>query len=317
MNLSGDALRHMGRAVIALALVGWVSAAAANADPTLRPKLLVWGSADGAAMRGPRGVVFDPRDGAIYVANTGEHRIEVFSRTGRPLSRFVHRVSGPDGALVDGSPCALAFDRSGHLLVADFMASYVDVLDRRGRPVTRLDVRAGQPAALATGRDGTIYVGTTGGVSKVHRFHADYTPDSSWGEQGGEPGRLCSVTAIGELADGAIAVACAHTHFGIQIFTPTGEYLRGFGDHEPGTGSVSLPSGVVGGADGLIWVSDEIRQIVQVFDKDGVFIAKMEGTGAADSDFDSPSALAADGKGLMALTERGLGRFQVLGFTNQ
>jgi hypothetical protein len=105
MNPAGAARR--GRLwMTAGTLLVWASpilptamADSANTAPLLRPRLALWGYANGAAVQQPRGVAFDPTDGAIVVGNTGAHRIEVFSKTGRPLSRFVHRVSGPSGEI--------------------------------------------------------------------------------------------------------------------------------------------------------------------------------------------------------------------------
>ena len=288
--------------------------AAANSR-MLEPRLVLWGFTQGERLNQPRGAAFDPRDGAIYVANTGDHEIEVFSKTGRPLSRFVHRVRRSDGTTVDGNPCALAFDRSGRLLVADQLVSYVDVLDGRGRPVTRFEIPTGHPNALAVAGDGTIFVGTTAEASKIYRFRPDYAPDGSWGEEGTEPGHLFSVTAIAVLGDTAIAVACGRTDFGIQIFTPAGTYRRGFGLHDVGDGNVSLPSGVIATADGRIWVVDEIRETIQVFDKDGNFVAKTGEKGVAPGEFGHPSSLTSNGRGLIALTDRGIGRVQVLGIS--
>jgi DNA-binding beta-propeller fold protein YncE len=295
---------------VALLLAG--AAGSAPAAALLEPKLVIWGYADGSTFHDPRGVAFDPLDGAIYVANTGAHRIEVFSRTGRPLTWFVHRVTAPDRATVDGQPCALAFDRAGHLLVVDNAAAYVDVLDRRGRPLRRLDLAGGRPAAVAVGPGGAIYAATSGEGSRIHRFGADYAPAGSWGEPGTGPGRLHSVTALGVLADSTLAVACGRTDLGIQIFTPDGAYLRGFGTHEMGPGNVSLPSGILGTPDGRIWVCDEIRQSVQVFDSQGAYLELAGGRGAAPGEFAYPSAIASDGKGLVAVTDRELGRVQVL-----
>jgi len=299
------------------ALAFALCAAQSSAAGLVQPKLIVWGYGEDTSFNQPRGIAFDPSDGAIYVANTGEHRIEVFSAAGRPITRFVHRVTLPDGVVVDGDPAALAFSRSGHLLVADNRALYVDVLDRRGRPVARLPVPAGHPAAIAVARDGSIYVGTTAEESKVHRFRADYAPAGSWGEQGAGAGRLRSITALAELADGNIAVACARTDVGIQVFTPEGSYVRGFATHELETGNVSLPSGLLGTEDGRIWVVDEIRQLIQVYDRDGVFIEATGGKGIAPGMFMAPSSLAADGKGLIAVTDRVSGRFQVMSISTR
>jgi DNA-binding beta-propeller fold protein YncE len=296
--------------LFALALLAF-PAADAIAAPLLRSRLAIWGYANGAQFRQPRGVAFDPIDGAIYVSNTGEQRIEVFSRTGRPLSRFVHRVRGASGETVDGSPTALAFDRSGHLLVVDPRAAYVDVLDRRGRSVARLDIPAGRPSAVAVAASGTIYVGTTGEASRVHRFRPDYAPDGAWGVEGTAPGCLTDVAAIAALGDTAVAVACERSDLVIQIFSLEGEFRRGFGTHEVGDGNFSLPSAMAATPDGRLWVLDGIRRTLQVFDAQGSLLAVARGSGTALGNFDHPSGLASDGHGSLAVTDRAIGRVQV------
>jgi DNA-binding beta-propeller fold protein YncE len=308
-----------GRACLALASLylafGAIAASPAHADPRLQRTLMVWGYTAGSTFNQPRGVTFDPKDGAIYVANTGEHRIEIFSKSGRPLARFVHRVSGQSGERVDGRPVTLAFDRSGRLLVVDQLATYVDVLDRRGRHVARLDVPAGHPNAVAVGPDGAIYVGTATETAKIYRFRPDYAADGAWGEQGAAPGHLTNVGALAVLADGTVAVACAQTDLVVQLFSPAGQFLRGFGSHEVGEGNFSMPSGLAATADGRLWVIDEIRQTVQVFDAQGSFIATAGGRGAAAGEFAHPSSLTSDGGGLLAVADRELGLVQVFAVT--
>jgi DNA-binding beta-propeller fold protein YncE len=315
---SGDArararrLAGLAAAPIVFAVLTLAGGPRAAQTPLLTPRLVVGGYADGDAFRQPRGIAFDPRDGSIAVANTGAHRIEVFSASGRPLARFVHHVADANGLAIDGAPCALAFDRAGQLLVADLASNVVDVLDRRGRLLARLAVAEGRPSALAIGPDGTIFVGTSGELSRIYRFNPDYTASGSWGVTGSDPGQLLSVTALGVLPEGNLAVACARTREGIQVFTPAGQYLRGFASHELGRGSVSLPSGVFGSADGRIWVLDEIRQTVQVFSANGEFLDQGGGEGDAPGLFAHPSSMSTNGRGLIAITDRELGRFQIL-----
>ena len=292
-----------------LALAGF--APLALGTPLVKPVAVIWGYADGSVFSNPRGIAFDPIDGAIYVADTDNHQIEAFSKTGRRLGRSVHRVTTSEG-VVDGNPCALAFDRSGRLLVADQRVLYVDVMDRRARSVARLETPGGHPNALAVAKDGTIYVGTTAEQSRIYRFGADYRPIDSWGDQGAEAGRLFGVTALGVLGDTAIAVACGRTDLGIQIFSPAGKYLRGFGAHDVGDGNVSMPSGVVVTTQGRLWVADEIRESIQIFDQEGNYVGKAGQSGVSPGEFSHPSSLAFDGRGLIALTDRGIGRVQVL-----
>jgi hypothetical protein len=101
------------------------------------------------------------------------------------------------------------------------------------------------------------------------------------------------------------------------VFTPQGEYLNGFAVHELGKSSVSLPVGVIGTADGRIWVVDEIRQTIQVYDRDGVFIGLTGGRGVAPGQFAFPSSLTSDGRGLLAVTDKESGRIQVLGIPEE
>ena len=312
-----EAPRGLGAGLsLALGLVAVLAApSSGDGGSLLHPRLVLWRYADASAFQEPRGVAFDPLDGAIYVANTGQHRIEVFSKTGRALAQFVHRVANPRGERVDGTPCTLAFDRAGHLLVVDLASHSVDVLDRRGRSLFTLPPTDGQPNAVAVGPDGTIYVGTTGTESKVHRFRPDYRPDGSWGMEGTEPGHLFGLSALWVLKDGSVAVACTRTDLGVQIFSATGEYLRGFGTHEVGEGNFSYPSGLVATADGRIWVLDEIRQTLQVFDEQGNLLSKEGTRGAGAGEFAEPSSLTYDGSNSIALTDREIGRVQVFTVT--
>jgi len=297
-------------AALALAL----SAAFAHASTAslLDPGVIVWGYGADGRFHDPLGIAIDPADGTIYVANTGDHTVEAFSRTGRPLARFVHRVTGPSGAVVDGDPAGVAVDRAGRVLVADNAAPYVDVLDLRGRSIARLDIPEGHASALAVAHDGTIFVGTSAGASRVHVFRPDYTPVGVWGEAGADSGRLKDVTAIAVLPDGNLLVACARTRTVIQVFTPGGAYVRGFGLHENGPGNFSLPSGVAATPDGRIWVCDQIRQTIQVFDREGTYIGATGGSGLAPGQFQYPSALASDGRNSIAVAERESARFQIL-----
>lgn len=303
--------RLIGTTIVLVLAAAAALASPAPGAPLTRPRLVVKGYSDGVPFNQPRGVAFDPSDGAIYVANTGGHRIEVFSKTGRPLAQFVHRVAGPDGRRFDGSPSALAFDGSGRLLVVDPATQYVDVLDHRARTVARLGVTEGHPSAVAVAKDGTIFVAASGDASRIHRFRPDYTPDGSWGQDGSAPGTLTSIAAISVVDDTTLAVVCARTDLVVQLFTRDGRYLRGFGTHDGGDGNFSLPSGMVTTPDGRLWVLDDVRQMLQVFDGRGEFLDKQTGSGSAFGNFVHPSSLAFDGRGLMAVADRETGRVRV------
>jgi sugar lactone lactonase YvrE len=268
----------------------------------------------------PRGIAVDAEHGEVIVANTGLGRIEFFDFATWPRGFFEHRVQGADGHPRTGEPVSVAVDRDGRIFIADLVAAYVDVVDFRGRPLARLDLPAPDDSAsgetgagvVATGPDGRIYVGSRGKHGRIHVFDRELRHVATWGEAGREPGQLEIVSAIAADRDGRLYVVCATTTHAVQNFDAGGRFQFGFGAHDLGPGNFSLPSGITLTEDGRVWVSDAIRQIVQVFDSGGKYLGAVGGIGIRPGEFREPSALAGDGHGLLALTEKSGGRFQVL-----
>ena len=291
------------------------SAVTAASEELAKPGLIVPGSPKEARFNAPGGIALNPTTGEIILANTNEHRIEIYSLGGRFLTRFAHRVRVKDGTLVEGLPRSIAVAGANRLLVVDSYAPYVDVIDYRGSSVAELKtpVPPNGPGltSVAVTRKGEILASAPGEMGRIYFFAPDFTPIGSWGEPGKSPGHLNNIVAMAELPDGNIVVACALTELAIQIFTPQGEFVGGFGNHDIGPGNFSLPSGLAVTADGRIWASDELRQIVQVFNSTGTYIGAVGGGGVAPGCFQYPSALATDGVSHLAVTERVGGRFQI------
>lgn len=280
-----------------------------------RPERVVSGYEDGTRFQVPRGVALDAAREELIVANTGDHRIEIFSLRGRPLGRFVHLVTLPDGSTVPGLPRAVAVLPTGRIAVTDNLVPTVDVVDRRGRPVFTISIPSsapGAPQALAVTPEGGLLIAGPPGDDHVYRYDAALRLVATWGARGEAPGELRSITGLAVLPDGRVAVACAQTKLGIQIFSSDGAYENGFGIHDIGHGNVSLPSGIAATADGRIWVADEIRQIVQVYDAQGAYLGMIGGFGLGPGAINYPSALAGDGGHRLAVAERELGRVQIL-----
>lgn len=310
-----------GEGALALALALSIAASALACAPALaaddalaKSSRIIWGYEEGVCFNLPRGLAFDVARDEIVVANTAAHRVEIYSAVGRPLARFRHEVRREDGALVEGLPRCVAVDARGGYLVADNLANYVDRVDRRGRSIGRIEVPAtppGAPMALHVARDGGLWIGGPARDNRVYRFSPSGEALGAWGVSGTGPGQLQQIAAIATLPGGDVIVVCTGTELGIQIFTPDGVYLRGFGRHDVGPGNVSFPSGVVATDDARIWLSDELRQTVQVYDAQGAFLGMFGGMGQAAGDFLYPSAIATDGRRRIAVAEREGGRVQI------
>ncbi len=311
-------------AAIALLALSYPAAnreAFASDEPlaALAPRLILTGSEPGIPFQSPRGVALNLVRGEILVANTGRGRVEVFNLEGRAVGRFIHRVVGGDGVVAVGRPRGLALDSKGNLLVLDDRARYVDVVDSRGRARARLDFpgealarRYGPPAALAIMPDGRILVASGGDSGRVFVHSPDYEPLGSWGEPGTSSGQLSRITGIAATPSGEVVVTCAATDLAVQIFDRSQRFVRGFGRHDLGDENFSMPSAVVVTSDGRIWVSDEIRQVIKIFNLDGGFLGMVGGGGVAPGEFQYPSALASDGTAHLAVAERVGNRIQLL-----
>ena len=279
------------------------------------PERVIYGYEDGTRFRVPHGVALDPARGELIVANTGEHRIEIFSLSGRSLARFVHQVKLPDGSTAPGLPHAVAVLPTGRIAITDNLVPNVDIVDRRGRTIFTVSIPSsakGSPQALAVTPQGGLLVAGPPGDDRVYRYDAGLHLTATWGVRGEQPGQLNAISGLAFLADGRIGVICVQTKLAVQIFSADGVYQTGFGIHDIGHGNFSVPSGIAATADGRIWVADEVRQVIQVFDRDGTFLAMLGGFGVAAGDLNYPSALTGDGTNRLAVAERELGRVQIL-----
>lgn len=103
----------------------------------------------------PSDLAIDPTGTELFVADTLNHRVQVFSLGGSPLRRF--RVGGADW--VRSLPKSLAFDSDGHLHVADAGLAKVHVVDAQGALVSSYSSPDfTRPRAVAVDGSGVSYV---------------------------------------------------------------------------------------------------------------------------------------------------------------
>ena len=269
----------------------------------------------------PQAVAMNPRTGEFAVTNTGHGRIELLDREARAASYFVHKTTRADGTTGPGQPRGVCYDAQGNLLVTDNFSREVDICNANGRVLGSISLPGGRTSmgayfdstagAMTRLNDGSLLVATRGNPARIHHFTANGTWLGAWGTPGTGPGQLSNVSALAQAPSGEIVVACGNTDLAIQRFDSVNTFIAGFGRHEIGPGNFSYPSGIAITQDGRLWISDELRQSVQVFTADGEYLGMAAEGGDAPGQLLYPSGVATDGKNVLAVIDRVGGRLQV------
>ncbi|MEX2315065.1 MAG: hypothetical protein WD628_05050 [Thermomicrobiales bacterium] len=179
---------------------------------------------------GPNGIAIGD-DGNVYVADTWNHRIQVFS---------------PDGAYLNG------------------WGTFFDAQDDPAQAATNVGLFYG-PRGLAF-HDSELYVTDTGN-ERVQVFTPDGGFVRMFGTTGSEAGNLLEPVGIAVAADGTILVADSH-NARIARFESDGTPLKPW-PVEARTGQTFFEPYLAIGSDGSVYASDSVNGTIVSFGPDG------------------------------------------------
>ena len=250
------------------------------------------GSEDGK-FEYPRGIGILP-DGKIVVADSGNHRIQIFNQNGIFHSKF-----GSPGS-EDGQfflPYGIGILPDGKIVVTDSDNHRIQIFNQNGTFEFKFGFRGnanGQfeyPKGIGILPDGKIVVGDTYN-KRIQIFNQNGTFHSKFGSQGSANGQFSFPLGIGILPDGKIVVADSFKNI-IQIFNQDGIFVSKFGSHGNRDGKFKSPKGIgiTPGPDGKIVVGDTDNHRIQIFNQDGTIVSKFGSRGNGDGKFKHPSGI--------------------------
>jgi outer membrane protein assembly factor BamB len=257
------------------------------------------GSAQGQ-LEAPHGVAVDAQ-GNVYVADTGNGRIQVFDPDGAVLQSIADaRFTGP---------LYVAVDDAGRIYVTD-ASEKVHVFNARGDPLQGFGQPGSLPsqfsgiADLAVDAVGDLYVADSGN-GRVQKFSLLSGLLLTLGVDGEEDALLSRPQGVALDAEANVYAADAQTGR-IVKYAPGGTFLRVF---ETGIGELR---DIALDEQGRIYASDAAARAVYVLDDQGRIVTQL-----GEGQLSDPWGVAVDASGRVYVADAGHHRVLVLALSDE
>ena len=204
----------------------------------------------------PRNMAVAP-DGRIYVADTANHRIQVFNPDGGYVSTW---GSFGEAQGQFNEPWGVAVGTDGRIYVLDTWNHRVQVFSPEGQ------------------------------------FQKSWGAFVSTDGQLGEPGVFWGPRGIAVDGEGNLVVTDTGNKR-VQVFDPEGNFVTQFGGAGLEPGQFDEPVGVAVGPDGSVFVADTWNQRIQKFDASYTFVKEWPVPGWADQNITTKPYIAVDSGG--------------------
>src|SRR4051794_2878463 len=249
-----------------------------------------WGTAGaGAGQLNNPGLIAVGPDGSVYIADTGNQRVQKFTSDGAFLATIGSAGAG-QGQF--NSPNSVAVGPDGTLYVADSGNHRVQRFDANGGFISTwgsLGAGAGQfggMAGIATAPDGSVFVADIDN-KRVEKFLADGTYLQDITSGAGGFGTISGV-AVGQ--DGSLYVVDQQLNR-VERFDLNGVFQNAWGSQGAGDGQFNAPRGVAASAAG-VYVADSNNNRVEKFTTTGAFVDSLDAAGSGDPAFGGPAGIA-------------------------
>jgi sugar lactone lactonase YvrE len=274
----------------------------ATALPATSPVEQVW-AIDGQpnAFARPSRLAIDGQ-GALYIMDTDNHRVQKFDRDGRFLAMWGGEGKG-EGQFTFrtgiGWAGGVAADATGNIYVAD--ANHrIQKFDAAGQFVLawgsqgRGDGQLLQPGGMTVDGQGNVYVADAG-QHRVQKFDPTGRFLLAWGGEGTGEGQLQRPWGVAVDRQGNVYVTDISPR--LQKFDPNGRFLTAWGG--PGNGAAEFRGAFSLAIDGqgLIYAGDLLNHRIQVFNPEGNYLGQWGEFGDGVGQFRFVGGVAVDDGG--------------------
>lgn len=233
--------------------------------------------------------------GNIYVADTGNSRIEIFDKN---FNYFDKWGSGGSGNGQFFTPNGVAVDSMGNIYVADHNNHRVQKLDSTGGYISQFDSStigdglSFYPVDLAVDSLDNVYVSDSRS-NRIVKLNKDGNYLTQWGSKGASRNQFNDPEGVAVDSSGNIYVVDSGNSR-IMKFDSTGTYLTEWGTPGREDGQFRHPHGIAIDSSGAIYVTDTGNRRIQKFDSTGSYVTKWVSPENGDGKFQNPVGIVVD-----------------------
>lgn len=267
----------------------------------------------GNILGGLNGTLSKPLDiavnaqGKIYITDSNNDRIQVFSPTGSPLFNFGTTGKGKGNFTF---PNCIAIDDENNIYVGEFKINRIQVFNSSGKYIRTINSPKEillEPLAITFGNDKRLYVASRNGVIIVMDKAGQLL--AKFGTNGTRDGQLSYPNGIAVDRHGNILVSDSGNDR-IQVFDQNGKVLRVFGKPDF---KVAVPRGIAIDNKDRIYVVDIFGHKVVVYDKEFKYLFEFGSRGLENGQFNFPNGVEAD-ENKVYVTDRENNRVQAYNY---
>ena len=258
----------------------------------------------------PMGIAIDA-EGYVYVADSGNKRIQKFDSEGRFVREWSRPGPGKPGVDLK-NPTDIAFDAAGNMYISDTDGDAVKKIDANGNHDSRWTVGGLKgPRGITVNGEGNLVVVNS---KTVHGKLTEFAPSDGAivreYESNGGPADFGAARDVVAHPNGTMYIADTY-HSKISMWTKD-RGAEGFNIVGMDTSGIREPSSIAIDPQGTFYIADQAyNRIVRVADT-GAYIEQWGGTGSLPGRFDSPGGVAVDKNGNLYVADTNNNRIQKL-----